>query len=494
LANNTISAFDSLTDIYYQEVERPHEKASGFNHSPASHSVSLLNKSYIKTLNGNADNNRGERGTLVIFDEAGFMEEKAILAVEPYTTTDTGFKTSTDENFDIRVLSKKPENQRLYISSASDETSYFFDKYKDFAKKMFAGDKRFFVADINADIPLAPTLKGKPYHPLVSKSEIDAVMSTNPTKAMREYYNKFDKDGGEEQIIKSHIIERNTTFTLPEIMPDGKSKYMLALDPALVSDNSVLGVMKLLYDDKRGWYGRLVNMDNFKDLEDKSGNKQLKYEDQVERLREYMVRYNGNNPEYQNIHKVIFDGGMAGAGLHYASTMRFDFIDSRGEGHRGIVDKDYFSESLRDFPNAYPNLRVVEPTKWKVIMVNRLIDLMNLGLIEFPEEYNGSGYVDIESDESEDGLKRVRLSKEEELALTNIDICKEETKMIHRYKTANGKERFDTRVDMARKVHDDRFFVLCLLANELYELRESDTLSKHKGEKKKDKRYLKLIG
>jgi hypothetical protein len=434
-----------------------------------------------------------ERGTLCIFDEAGFMEENSILAVEPYTTSDSGFKTSTDVNFDLRTLPKPPENQRLYISSASDESSYFFVKYRDFAKKMIAGDKRFFVADINADIPLSPTLKGRPYHPLVNKSEIDAVMSTNPMKAMREYYNKFDKDGGEEQIIKSHVIERNTTFTLPEIMPEYKSKYMLALDPALVSDNSILGVMKLLYDDNRGWYGRLVNMDNFKDLEDTSGNKQLKYEDQVERLREYMVRYNGDGVEYENIHKVIFDGGMAGAGLHYASTMRFDFTDSRGEQHRGVVDKDYFADSIRDFPNAYPNLRVVEPTKWKTIMVNRLIDLMNLGLIEFPEEYNGSGYVDIESDEEEDGIKRVRLTKEQELALINIDICKEETKMIHRYKTLNGKERFDTRIDMARKIHDDRFFVLCLLANELYELREKDNLSRNRTKKTKDTTVLRLF-
>ena len=67
-----------------------------------------------------------ERGTLCIFDEAGFMEENSILAVEPYTTTDTGFKTSTDESFDLRILPRQPENQRLYISSASDESSYFF--------------------------------------------------------------------------------------------------------------------------------------------------------------------------------------------------------------------------------------------------------------------------------------------------------------------------------------------------------------------------------
>lgn len=432
-----------------------------------------------------------ERGTLVIFDECGFVEEKNIVAVEPYTTTERTFSTSTDIYFDIRTLPKNKMNQRLYISSVSDKTSYFYTKYVEFSKRMFAGDSRYFVADFNVDIPLNPTLKGMPYAPLLSKSEVDSLMNTNPAKAMREFYNVWDEDGGDDQIIKSFMIENASTFQLPEVSPDKNGKYILSLDPALVSDNSILGVMKLCHDEKRGYYGKLVNMDNFKDLTDKTGNRQLKYEDQVEKLREYIVRYNGNNAEYTNIHKVTFDGGLGGSGLHYAGSMMYDFIDSKGEKHRGLVDKEYFSDSWRDYPNAYPALRVIEPTKWKPIMVNRFIDLMNLGLIEFPEEYNGSGYVDIEN--SNGDLERIKLSKEEELALMNIDICKEETKMIHRYKTINGKERFDTRVDMAKKIHDDRFYVLIMLANEIYELREKDLNTKNKSKKEKDRTVLTLF-
>jgi len=491
LALGNISEFRDLPDIYRQEIMKAHERASGFNHDPSGHKVELLNSSYIKTLNGNADNNRGERGTLVIFDESGFMEEKSILAVEPYTTTDRNMATSTDIYFDPRTMSKQKFNQRLYISSASDKKSYFYTKYVDFSRKMFAGDKRFFVADITADIPLNPTMRGEEYTPLLSKTEVDAVMSTNHTKGMREFYNKFDEDS-DDQIIKSHIIDRSETFTLPEILPENNSKYILALDPALVSDNSIIGVMKLCYDDSRGYYGKLVNMENFKDLTSSSKNRQLTYEDQVEKLREYSVRYNGDSVEYQNLHKVVFDGGMAGAGLHYAGTMRYDFVDGTGKKHRGLIDKDWFEDSLRDYPNAYPILRVVEPTKWKNVMVNRLIDLMNLGLIEFPESYNNSGYVDIEV-EGTDSVERKKLSKEEELALINIDLCKEETKMIHRYKTQSGKETFATRSDMAKKVHDDRFYVLLLLANEIYELREKYQNNQHISKKPKDKRVLRLF-
>lgn len=60
LATGNIAEFKDLPDIYYQEILRAHEKASGFNHDPAGHTVKTINNSYIKTLNGNADNNRGE--------------------------------------------------------------------------------------------------------------------------------------------------------------------------------------------------------------------------------------------------------------------------------------------------------------------------------------------------------------------------------------------------------------------------------------------------
>jgi len=478
LATGTISEFQDLPDVYYQEILRAHDKASGFSHDPSGHNVKLLNNSYIKTLNGNADNNRGERGTLVIFDENGFMEEKSTTAVEPYTTTERTFKTSIDPYFDVRTLPKQRLNQRLYISSASDKTSYFYTKYKEFSKRMFAGDMRYFVADINVDVPLKPTLKGKEYAPLLSKAEVDSMMATNLPRAMREYYNKFDEDGGDDQIIKSFMIERASTFSLPEVIPKDNSTYIVAYDPAFVADNAIIGIMKICKDPKRGTYGKLVNMDNFKDVSHgSSSNRQMLYEDQVKKLRDYIALYNGNNAEYSNIHKVVFDGGMGGGGLHYAGTMMHDYVDARGEKHRGIVDKEYFSGELYNFPNASTILRVVEPTKWKPIMASRLIDLMELGLIEFPEEYDGSGYVDI--DTGKDELEKVRLSKEEEIALVNIDICKEETKMIHRYKKPSGKISYDTRVDMANKVHDDRFYVLLMLANEIYEIRETELREKN---------------
>jgi hypothetical protein len=215
------------------------------------------------------------------------------------------------------------------------------------------------------------------------------------------------------------------------------------------------------------------------------------YPEQVDEIRNYISLYNGENvPEYQNIHKISIDAGMGGGGHLYSHTLMYDWKDKLGINHRGVIDNVYFEDKLRDYPNAYPILRMVEPTKQKPIIVGRLIDLMDLGLIEFPIEYRNSGHVDIEVvDEStgESEITRRNLSKEEELALANIDLCKEETKMIHRYKNANGTVSYKTRTDVSQKIHDDRFYVLALLASEIHEIREKETALGTKQKKEKGK-------
>jgi hypothetical protein len=491
LATGKISEFVDLPDIYLQEVYRANQAITGFSHDPQGHNVKLLNGSYIKTLNGIPDNNRGERGTLVIFDECGFMEEEAIAAVEPFTTTEKSFKTSTDESFDYRALPKNKPSQRLYISSASDKTTYFYDKFYDFSLRMFAGDKRFYAVSLTVDVPLAPTLRGKKYAPLLSYDEVESMMNTNPSKAMREYYNAFDEDGGDDQIIKSHTIERNSTFVLPKLTPTKGRKYILGYDTAHRADNSILGAMETYYEDELGLVGDIINMINFKDLSDVKGNRQMLFQDQIEEVRKYVLLYNGDGAEYENIHKLAIDGGMGGGGGIYGSNLMFDWKDEHGISHRGMIDKNNTPQEVqRQYPNAYDIINIVEPTKWKPIMVERLIELMELGVIRFPAEYNNSGAVEIE-DENGDIIRR-KLSKEEILALINIDLLKEETKMIHRFKSGE-RVSYKLRTDMQNKMHDDRFYVLCLMANELYELREAEKASKHVSKKKKDRTVLKLF-
>lgn len=488
LATNSISTFGSLPDIFEQEIRKHHEKSTGFSHDPSGHRVVMLNDSYCRTVNGIPDNARGERGTLVLYDESFWIPEELFAATEPYTTGDTGFETSTDEFFDLRAKSKNKFNQRVYISSAGERTAHTYKRYRDYALRMLAGDKDFFVADLTVDIPLSPTMKGKKTAPLLNKTEVDTAMQANPRKAMREYYNVIDEDS-EDQIISGATIDRCSTFSLPEISPseDPDVKYTLAYDPASTADNSIILVGKILYDEKRGYYGQVVNIKNFKDLTSKHTNKQKTYMEQRDELRELLVRYNGEHPEYQRIQGLAIDAGRGGGGILYSHTLMEDWTDTKGEIHRGVIDPEYFEDKKRSFPNAFPVVKMLEPTSaGKNLRIKQLIELMDLGLIEFPYEYNGSGSVDIDV-ECEDGeikTTRRKLTSEEEIALMNIDLCKEETKMIHKYTNPNGNIVYKTRVDVT--MHDDRFDALVMFANELYNLRDEENFNKKR--KKKSKR------
>lgn len=498
LATDNIPSFKDLSDIYLSEVEKPNSVGNGFSHDPSGHKVKTCNGAVVKTLNDNIDGNRGERGS-VLFDECSYIKEDAILAVEPYATQNTDFQTSVDETFDHRILKKAMPLQKLYFSSAGEESSYFFSKYKEISKRMIAGDSRYFVADITVEVPLEPTVKGKKTAPLLKKSVVEQALQVNLTKGMREYYNKWDKDGSEAQIIKGSTIQNNSTFVLPEVAPEENAKYVITYDPASLHDNASILIGKVIHDEKRGWYGKVVNLVTLKDLRAKDSNRQMSQIEQIAELREIFVRYNGNGLEYENIIEVVIDSGAGGAGHLYGQHMLYDFKDKSGTPHRGIIDNEYFEYEKNNYPNSYPILRMIEPSKWKPIMVPRLIELMNLGLIEFPVEYNNSGSVDIDTEVIMDNgdvdiqTIRKRLSKEEELALINIDICKEETKMIHKYETSSGKIVYKTRIDYAKKIHDDRFYTLLLFANTIHELRHDEDEKRHKRKKKKDKTILGLF-
>lgn len=496
LATNSISTFGSLPDIFEQEIEKHHDKSTGFSHDPAGHKVKMLNDSYCKTVNGIPDNARGERGTLVLYDEAFFVISEMFAATEPYTTGDTGFETSTDEFFDLRAKSRNKFNQRIYISSAGERTAHVYKRYRDYSIRMMAGDKNFFVADLTVDIPLNPTMKGKKTAPLLNKIEVDTAMQANPKKAMREYYNVIDEDS-EDQIISGATIDRNSTFSLPEIHPseDPNVKYVLAYDPASTADNSIILIGKIIYDEKRGYYGQVVNIKNFKDLTSKHSNKQKTYMEQRDELRELLLQYNGEEyPEYERIQGLAIDAGRGGGGILYSHTLMEDWTDRNGDTHRGVIDPEYFEDKKKSFPNAYPLVRMVEPTtNGKNLRIKQLVELMDLGLIEFPYEYNGSGSIDIDVEVEDGEIKttRKKLTTEEEIALMNIDLCKEETKMIHKYTNPTGNIVYKTRVDV--NMHDDRFDALVMFANELHELRDEENFKKKRKKKKKDKTILGLF-
>lgn len=424
-----------------------------------------------------------KRATLVFFDEAGFSSDELITICEAFATQDTNFVTSTEEDFNIKTLRKKTPTQLIYASSASDVDKIFYRKYRDFAKQMFLGDRNYFCADIPCDIPLAPMIDGKPAPPLLQQSKVDSAMRTNRSKAEREYFNHFEKDGGESQIIKWGQIRRNEILTFPELYYTEGGKYAISFDPARSSgDNSIVSVMKLIEDRNIGWYGEIVNCTNLIDIGTKKGYK-MSTPDQILFLKESILNYNGKAPDYEHIMALLIDPGSGGGGVSaYGDNLLEDWKDKKGLSHKGFLDNEYDLYEGYDFryPNASNILKFLSPNKLRNQMVDEFIELMSLDLMKFPKEYDGKGYIAVE-EVVKDELKLVNrsLTSEETIALINLDILKTEITSIHKYENAEGTSKtYKLTKEKERKMGDDRFYTIIMLAHFLYELRRKNITNK----------------
>ena len=126
-----------------------------------------------------------------------------------------GFKTGFDAEGNaidvvrLRALPPEVPNQIINVSSASNTDTDFYAKYRDYSKRMIMGDTSYFVAHIDCDLVMKPTVHGKRMGALLSKDTIEAAMRTNPEKARREYFCQFTSDAGANAIIRRGVITRN---------------------------------------------------------------------------------------------------------------------------------------------------------------------------------------------------------------------------------------------------------------------------------------------
>ena len=483
----TANSIDSLKNIIEYEVVTSPACKTGFTHAQTGYTVKFWNGSQITTLNGQNDSNRGARATLVYFEESGFSTDDLILSTEAFATQDMNFKTSTDKDFNINAQRKKQPTQLIYASSASNVDTIFYRKYREFSSKMLSGDKRFFVCDMPCDVALQPTMDGKPYNPLLTQLKVDTAMRANREKAMREYYNKFTTDGGVDQIIKWAQIRRNETFILPQMANEGGEQFAVAFDPARTNDNSIIGVMKIIRDENIGYYGEIVNVTNLVDLASKRGYK-LTSPKQSEILKQTILDYNGETVDYENISKLIIDAGAGGGGTNaYADYLLMNWFDKKGNPHKGFIDVTHpaYSDLKREYPTASNKLSLKDPKKWRTTMIEDLIEMMKHDLIKFPKEYDGKGYVTLTKKQgNEEVLYNKSLSLEEEVSLINIDAMKTEATSIHRFTNPeNTSVSYKLPKDKERKMHDDRFYVLAMLAHHLAKLRRADKI---RPDRKKD--------
>ena len=462
IAKKEIASFTGLTDVFLNELVKS-SNSEGFRHDPASYSFKLYSGSSLATVNSNFDGSRGRRSRLNFYDEASYVSEDMFAATLPFVTQNSDFALGGD--VDVTLLPPNFPNQVVCASSAGSMDDVFYKRYKEAAMHSMAGDKNYFCADIDCEVILHATYNGKVYPvPLLTQAKIDSEMKMNPTKATREYMNKFDSDLGDDIAVKKSQVLRNSVVRPPMLINDDNSLMVICFDPAKKRDNSFVLVGKLHRDDKRGWLLDVVNGIN---LIDKETQKPLTTPEQVTMLQDIIVRYNGYGvPDYKNIHGVYIDAGSGGGATQICDLLFDNFYEAKHKGekdyeHHGLIDAnyDYAVPYVKRYPDAIDIIRMREPAKYKAIMYSQLCEMIDQDLISFTAEYDYHGNLTM---------------LEEEIGLKQLDAMKEELTHMYKYKSSNGNIRYDLAPGFENILHDDRSYCLALMGHALFTLRSQD--------------------
>lgn len=521
IANDNIDEMRGSTGyIFKNEVEINNAAGDGFSHGSNGFKYSLYNGSFTQTLNSNIDRKRGKRGS-IIFDECGFLSAEMLKVYGAFAAVNKNFASGKDRDghsidpIRLRTFALNLPNQKFYISSASSTDTEFYRLYREFSKRQLMGDRNYCVIQVDCEVVLQPTIRGEAVNALLTRDTIETEMRTNPEKARREYYCEFTSDAGTEAIIRRGTIARNSETRVPLLYNDtNDKKFVLCYDPARSRDNSIILVMEIYFDEDVNQYkGRIVNCVNLIDI-GKKRKTPMQTPEQVQYLKELILAYNGDAPDYENILAVMIDAGSGGAGVNIADFLMEDWTDKKGIQHRGLIDKEYSEEYIRKYPNAVDKVMLMSPSQYKSEMYESLIEMMNQDCISFTADYDNKGYLTVfESDETllkkekkriEDKLSKENLSEEEfnnklkeelanascvktkivkldayeEIALSNIDALKEEMVNMVRKKRESGKDSFELTPEKANKLHDDRSYCVAMAGYFLAQKRIENIRSK----------------
>lgn len=484
IAKKEIASFTGLTDVFLNELVKS-ANSEGFRHDPASYSFKLYSGSSLATVNSNFDGSRGRRSRLNFYDEASYVSEDMFAATLPFVTQNSDFALGGD--VDVTLLPPNFPNQVICASSAGSMDDVFYKRYKEAAMHSFAGDKNYFCADIDCEVIIHATYNGKVYPvPLLTQAKIDSEMKMNPTKATREYMNKFDSDLGDDIAVKKSQVLRNSVVRPPMLVNEDNSYMVICFDPAKKRDNSFVLIGKLHKDDKRGWLLDVVNGIN---LIDKETKRPLTTPEQVKMLQEIVVRYNGYDaPDYKNIHGIYIDAGSGGGATQICDLLFDNFYEQNHNGnkeyeHRGLIDAsyDYAEPYVKRYPDAVDIIRMREPTKYKAKMYSQLCEMIDQDLISFTAEYDYHGSLTTLTEENGEVIENnYKLSFEEELGLKQLDAMKEELTHMYKYKSSNGNIRYDLAPGFENILHDDRSYCMALMGHALFELRSQDMVRQKK--------------
>jgi hypothetical protein len=486
LAMGQIASVTGSTSVFLNELVKQNAGMSGFTHDKNSYSCGLYNGSEISTLNSVAKNIVGIRSNLNLYDEAGKIERDFYDLTKPFAVQDTNFITGSGIN--TNCYPQQFPNQIIYASSAEDVFTELWDAYKNGAKEMIMGNLDFFVCDIDCNFSLHPKMNGEPYKPMLTQTIIDDAIAKNEFRANREYFNKFDTAGGQDCLVSKAVLMKYSKGYLPVLKYEDGKQYVIVYDPSSKLDNSVVLVAEQFYDSERGWMMKIVNCQNLIEALPGGMKKILQKPDQLEKIKELIVKYNGPANDFDNIKHIIFDGGAGGGGFDLAQFLMPGWNDHSGKYHIGIIDlNDKYCKEVKDrFPGAKNILTLSNFTKDKVRMYENAQDALNQGLIIFPNDSNGRNEIELENINNEGEVEYVytKLDSEELRAITEIEILKIELMSTQR-NNSNGRISFDTMPSKKNEgVKDDRSDCIAMLSQYLMEIRAKDKLSNYSPEKK----------
>lgn len=481
IAKKEIPTFTDCTDVFLNEVEKNINGGSGFVHDTASFHVKLFNGSEIFTLNSDPTNARGRRANMIYIDEAGWVSEELMVQVENFANQNENFKLGSSYN---PLLEPKDfPRQIIYGSSASDTDSAFYRKLKEYTRQMIMGNSLYFVCDFDIDAVMAATVNGEALpEPLISQSKVDQANLLTPDKAQRELYNHFSQDTHEGQILTRRDIMQHTKQYLPCLSnTEGISMYLMSWDSARLNDNSVVEVAEIINDPEIGWRMRLVNVNSLVDIKTKNKTP-MRLPDQVNEFKKMLLAYNGTEKgklDYENIMAVIGDAGAGGQLIGGVSDYLLEpWRGADGKMHKGLIDRRHkANETAKEkYPDAVDIMHLVDPRANRNLIFQAIEDMVKLGVVEFPTDYDVSKDYIIFTDE--EGVEtRYDLSVEQQISLANFDLLKTEIVTMCKYVT-QGNITYNFPPDKRNKMHDDRVFAFGLLCWYLAQLRRGQVINK----------------
>lgn len=481
IAKRQIESFTGLTDVFINEMQvSANGSGDGFVHLPASFSVNLFNGSQIFTLNSDVVNIKGKRGN-VYFDEAAWFSDELFAQAEQFANQDENFKLGGGVN--VALEPKNFYRQLIYASSASDRDSGFFKKGKLFTQRMLMGDSKYWACNFDIDAVMSATVNGEKIPvPLISKDKVDKAIADDREKAMRELYNKFSADAHEGQILTRRDLMQHTKPYMPILNNDkGLHTFIMSWDSARLNDNSVIEIAELIDDPEIGWKLRMANVVSLVDIKAKNKSPMI-FPEQAKEFKKLLLNYNGTEfgrLDYECIDSVVADAGAGGQIIGGVSDYLLeDWVDNKGHKHKGLIDRAHKANktSKYTYPDAVDKMILVDPRNNRNLIFKAIEDMVKLGVVEFPIDYDVSRdyvvYVDDEGAEHKHDL-----TLEEQISLTQMELLKTECVTMCKY--INGEnETYNYPSDKRNSMHDDRVFAFGLLCWRLAQLRRGQIIHK----------------